>query len=155
MHDNLINDNSSPVKSTKQRTKHSEQHLRRETFLLECFTKRTDAFAYKFESYEHQTAMETAPCSPTRLTSSLARLLTRCACFVMVRCSCYHMPVGSDNIVTEHVVGTLISVPLCVLHWILCLSLQGAHQFLVQNSGHDSDSWTESRVKLCHCHSPQ
>jgi len=27
---------------------------------------------------------------PTRSTSSLARLLTRCACFVMVRYSCYH-----------------------------------------------------------------
>jgi len=95
------------VKSTKQRTKCSEQHLRKETFLLQCFTKRTDAFARKFESYECQTATETAPCFPTRSTSSLARLLTRCVCFVMVRCSCCHMPAGLHNIVTEHVVGTL------------------------------------------------
>jgi len=45
---------------------------------------------------------------PTRLTSSLARLLTRCAGFVMVRCTCCHimMPAGSHNIVTEHGVGT-------------------------------------------------
>jgi len=43
---------------------------------------------------------------PTRSTSSLVRLLTRCACFVMVRCFCYHMPVGLCAIVTEHGVGT-------------------------------------------------
>jgi len=43
---------------------------------------------------------------PTRLTSSLARLLTRCVCFVMVRYTCYHMPVGLYNIVIEHGVGT-------------------------------------------------
>jgi len=56
---------------------------------------------------------------------------SRCACFVMVRCSCCHMPAGLHNIVMEHVVGTLIFVPLCVPHWILHLFLQGAHQFLV------------------------
>ena len=50
--------------------------------------------------------MELAPCLPTRSTSSLARLLTRRACFVMVRHSCYDMPVGLYNIVIEHVVGT-------------------------------------------------
>jgi len=33
----------------------------------------------------------------TRSTSSLARLLARCACFVMARCFCYHMPVGCRN----------------------------------------------------------
>jgi len=43
---------------------------------------------------------------PTRLTSSLARLLTRHTCFVMNRYTCYHMPVGSHNVVTEHGVGT-------------------------------------------------
>ena len=43
---------------------------------------------------------------PTRSTSSLARLLARCACFIMVTCSCHHMPVGSCNIVTEHRVRT-------------------------------------------------
>jgi len=43
---------------------------------------------------------------PTRSTSSLARLLTRCACFVMVRCFCYHMPVGLHAIAIEHGVGT-------------------------------------------------
>jgi len=43
---------------------------------------------------------------PTRLTSSLARLLTRCACFVLNRYTCYHMPVGLYNIVIEHGVGT-------------------------------------------------
>jgi len=43
---------------------------------------------------------------PMRLTSSLARLLTRCACFVMVRCTCCHMPVGLYNVVVEHAVGT-------------------------------------------------
>jgi len=45
-----------------------------------------------------------------------------------------------------------VSVPLCVPDWILHLFLWGTHQLLVQNSGHDSDSWTESRVKSCHCH---
>jgi len=150
----MINDNSSPSNRPNERTKCSEQHLRKETFLLQCFIKRTDAFTRKFESYEHQTTIEIALCFPTRSTSSLARLLTRCACFVMVRHSCHHMPIGLHNIVMEHVVGTLISDPLCVPHWILCLLLQGAHQFLVWNSGHDSDSWTESRVKLHHCHSP-
>jgi len=44
--------------------------------------------------------------TPTRSTSSLARLLTRCACFVMVRCFCYHMPAGLHAIATEHGVGT-------------------------------------------------
>jgi len=44
--------------------------------------------------------------TPTRSTSSLARLLTRCACFVMVRWFYYHMPVGMCAIVTEHGVGT-------------------------------------------------
>jgi len=43
---------------------------------------------------------------PKRLTSSLARLFTRCACFVMNRYTCYHMPVGLYNIVIEHGVGT-------------------------------------------------
>jgi len=43
---------------------------------------------------------------PMRLTSSLARLLTWCACFIMDRCTCYHMPVGLYNIVMEHGVGT-------------------------------------------------
>jgi len=43
---------------------------------------------------------------PTRSTSSLARLLARCACFIMVTCSCHHMPAGSCNIVMEHRVGT-------------------------------------------------
>jgi len=41
-----------------------------------------------------------------KIDISLARLLTRCACFVMVRYSCYHMPVGLYNIVIEHAVGT-------------------------------------------------
>jgi len=50
------------VKSTKQGTKCSEQHLNKETFLLQCFTKRTDAFACKFESHKHCTTTETAPC---------------------------------------------------------------------------------------------
>jgi len=44
--------------------------------------------------------------TPTRLTSSLARLLTRCACFVLAKCTCYHKPVGSYNVVIEHGVGT-------------------------------------------------
>jgi len=43
---------------------------------------------------------------PTKLTSSLARLLTWCTCFIMVMCSCYHMPAGLYNIVTEHSMGT-------------------------------------------------
>jgi len=43
---------------------------------------------------------------PTRLTSSLARLLAWCASFDMVRCTCCHLPVGMCNIVTEHGVGT-------------------------------------------------
>jgi len=43
---------------------------------------------------------------PTRLTSPLARLLTRCACFDMVKYTCYHIPVGLYNIVIEHGVGT-------------------------------------------------
>ena len=38
--------------------------------------------------------------------TSLARLITRCACFVMVRYTCYHMPVRLYNIVREHGVGT-------------------------------------------------
>jgi len=41
-----------------------------------------------------------------KIDISLARLLTWCACFVMVRNSCYHMPVGLYNIVIEHVAGT-------------------------------------------------
>jgi len=44
--------------------------------------------------------------APTRLTFSLARLLARCECFVMVTHSCYHMPVWLCNIVIEHGVGT-------------------------------------------------
>jgi len=44
--------------------------------------------------------------TPTRSTSSLARLITRCACFVMVTYTCYHKPVGLHNIVIEHGVGT-------------------------------------------------
>ena len=43
---------------------------------------------------------------PTRLTSWLARLLTRCACFIIVRYTCYHMPIGLYNIMIEHGVGT-------------------------------------------------
>ena len=127
----VMNDNSSPSNRPNEGRNTANNTLEKETFPLQCFTKRTDAFAHKFESYECQTATETAPCFPTRSTFSLARLLARCACFVMVRCSCCHMPAGSHNIVMEHVVGTLISVPLCVPHWILHLFLQGAHQFLV------------------------
>jgi len=41
-----------------------------------------------------------------KIDISLARLLTRCAFFVMVRYSCYHKPVGLYNIVMEHGVGT-------------------------------------------------
>jgi len=44
--------------------------------------------------------------APTRSTSSLARLLARCACFVMVRFFCCHMPAGIYNIATERGVGT-------------------------------------------------
>jgi len=40
----------------------SKQHLNEETFLLQCFTKRTDAFTCKFESYECCSATEIAPC---------------------------------------------------------------------------------------------
>jgi len=41
-----------------------------------------------------------------KINISLARLITRCACFVMVRYTCYHKPVGLYNIVIEHGVGT-------------------------------------------------
>jgi len=41
-----------------------------------------------------------------KIDISLARLITRCACFVMNRHTCYHMPVGLYNIVIEHGVGT-------------------------------------------------
>jgi len=41
-----------------------------------------------------------------KIDISLTRLLTRCACFVMVMHSCYHKPAGLCNIVIEHGVGT-------------------------------------------------
>jgi len=41
-----------------------------------------------------------------KINISLARLITRCACFVMNRYTCYHMPIGLHNIVIEHGVGT-------------------------------------------------
>jgi len=41
-----------------------------------------------------------------KIDISLARLITRCASFVMNRYTCYHMPVGLYNIVIEHGVGT-------------------------------------------------
>jgi len=45
----------------------------------------------------------------------------------------------------------IVSVPTCVPDSILCLFPQGTHQFLAQNSGHNCDSSTESRMKLHHC----
>jgi len=41
-----------------------------------------------------------------KIDISLARLITRCARFVMNRYTCYHMPVGLYNMVIEYGVGT-------------------------------------------------
>jgi len=41
-----------------------------------------------------------------KIDISLARLITQCACFIMVRYTCYHKPIGLYNIVIEHGVGT-------------------------------------------------
>jgi len=60
---------------------------------------------------------------PMRSTSSLARLLTRCACFAIATCSCCHKSVGLHSIVTEHRVTTHHFVPF--LH--LCILFLGMH----------------------------
>ena len=70
---------------------------------------------HKFESYECHSTPETPPCLshvPTRSTSSLARLITWCTCFVIATCACYHKSMGLCNIVMEHGVGTPSFVPL-------------------------------------------
>jgi len=105
----LTNDNSLPKIDCKQGTKCSEQHLKKK---LSCsYVSPKEQMLLHANSKVMTVKL---PCKmlhvwsniPTRSTSSLARLLTRCACFVMVRCKCYHMPVGLHNIVTEHGMGT-------------------------------------------------
>mgnify|MGYP007080228534 CR=1 FL=1 len=64
---------------------------------------------HKFESCEHHTTTKTFHVLlnvPMRLTFPLARLLTRCACFVIVTCSCCCRSARLHNVVTEHGVGT-------------------------------------------------
>jgi len=59
---NLTNDNSLPSNRQTTRNEMRRTTPQKETFLLQCFTKRTDAVACKFESHEHQAPTETAPC---------------------------------------------------------------------------------------------
>jgi len=73
----FINDNSSPEIRPQTSDEIQQRQCLKQSFLTQCFTKRIDAFTCKFETYEHCTTTETAPCLssiPTRLTSSLARL---------------------------------------------------------------------------------
>jgi len=55
--------------------------------------------------YASITPQQKLPCLlniPTMSTSSLARLITWSACFVIVTCSCHHKSIGIHNIVTQH-----------------------------------------------------
>jgi len=64
---------------------------------------------------------------PTRLTSSLARLITRCAGFVIAMHSCYHKPAGMYNIVMANGMGTHHFVPfLCSRSDILFLGMHSS-----------------------------
>jgi len=47
----------------------------------------------------------------------------------------------------------IVSIPTCVPNLNLCLYPWGRHQILVWNLGCDLDSWIESLVKSCRCHS--
>jgi len=58
----LTNDISSPQNRQTTRGESSKDHLKKETFQLQCFTTRTAAIACKFESYEHKATMRKAPC---------------------------------------------------------------------------------------------
>jgi len=116
-----------PVKSTANKGGNATKAMLKTKFPTLCFTNKADAILRKFETYEHCTTMETLPCLsnvPTRLTSSLARLIARCTCFVIVMCSCCHTSTGTCTIVTEHGVGTQCFVPfLCSGFDLASLSL--------------------------------
>jgi len=58
----LTNDNSSPKFRPQTRDEMQQTTPQKETFLLQCFTKRTGAFTCKFESHECCSTTETAPC---------------------------------------------------------------------------------------------
>ena len=105
----LTNDKSSPEFDRKQGTKHSDQHLKEKLFYSNVSPKEQmllHANSKVMSVALPQKQLHVWSNAPTRSTSSLARLPTRCACFVMVMCSCHHMPVGLHNIVMEHGVGT-------------------------------------------------
>jgi len=101
---------------------------------------------HKFESYEHCTATETFHVLlnvPMRLSSPLARLLTRCACFVIVTCSCRHKSVGLHNIVLERGVGTHHFVPFLCSGFDLVSCSLGCTAVPGPELMTDSDSWAE------------
>jgi len=81
----------------------------KETFLLQCFTKETDAFARKFESCSIKLPHENTPCFIEH-SNKIDIFIGKIACTVCMfrhgECTCYHMPVGSHTVVTEHGVGT-------------------------------------------------
>ena len=120
---------------------------------LPCKKQRKDA------SCECCDAAATTPCLsnvPMRSTSSLSRLIAWCACFVIVTCSCYHKSAGvcttsGWNTAWELIILFPSNVPL----WILHLVPWETQQFQIQNLGHDSHSWDESRMKWCLHHSPR
>jgi len=113
----LINDNSSSSNRPQTRDNKQQRHALKQSFLTWFFTNKPDAIVHKFETYECCSALETPPCLsnvPTRPTSSLARLITWCTCFVIVTHCCYHKSVGMRNIVMQHIVETQLFVPfLC------------------------------------------
>jgi len=83
----LINDNSSSSNRPQTRDNKWQRHASKQSFIPWFFTNKPDAILHKFETYECHSAPETPPCLsniPIRPTSSLARLMTWCACFVIV-----------------------------------------------------------------------
>jgi len=95
-------------------------------------------------------------CSECSSLDCLSRLSLRVAggaeighSSVLMCTLCYHKSAGMHNIVIEHGVGTHQFVPFECPLWMLCLVPWDAKQFQVQNSGHGSDSWTQSRMKSC------
>jgi len=99
--------------------------------------------------------METAPSLlivSNKINIFLARLITRCACWVIVRCSL--SPQVSRNV--QHDNGTRRGSSSLHSLWMFrfgsCIFFPwDSHWFWIWNLGHHSGSWTESRMKLCLC----
>jgi len=89
----------------------------RETFLLWCFTKRTDAFTCKFESHKCHSTIEIAPCL-IEYSNKIDIFIGKIAHTVRMFCHGDMLLLPHARRITQHRDGTLRGNSACPFHFV-------------------------------------